>query len=256
MPEQWDEQRRELAEATREMYRRGLVGAYSGNTSLRLTGAGDEGLLLVTPTHHPYYRLQPEELVVVNLDGEPVDGESLDSESLSGKPASPGGMRPSSETRLHLEIYRRRADVRAVAHTHSIYASAAAVVGRDIPPLIDEMLLTIGGPVKVSSYAFPGTRELAEAAYAALGDRNAALLRNHGVVGVGPDIWEALEVCDLVERLAQIFVLARNFGPRAAARLPDDAIAAELEMFRRPGLAGPPGSPVSQPDTAARQAPQ
>ena len=235
MPEQWDEQRRELAEATREMYRRGLVGAYSGNTSLRLTGAGDEGLLLVTPTHHPYYRLQPEELVVVNLDGEPVDGESLDSEPLNGKPASSGGMRPSSETRLHLEIYRRRADVRAVAHTHSIYASAAAVVGRDIPPLIDEMLLTIGGPVKVSAYAFPGTQELAEAAYAALGDRNAALLRNHGVVGVGPDIWEALEVCDLVERLAQIFVLARNFGPRAAARLPDDAIAAELEMFRRQG---------------------
>ena len=230
MPEQWDEQRRELAEATREMYRRGLVGAYSGNTSLRLTGTGDEGLLLVTPTHHPYYRLQPEELVVVNLDGEPVDGEPPDS-----KPASPGGMRPSSETRLHLEIYRRRADVRAVAHTHSIYASAAAVVGRDIPPLIDEMLLTIGGPVKVSAYAFPGTQELAEAAYAALGDRNAALLRNHGVVGVGPDIWEALEVCDLVERLAQIFVLARNFGPRAAARLPDDAIAAELEMFRRQG---------------------
>ena len=235
MPEQWDEQRRELAEATREMYRRGLVGAYSGNTSLRLTGAGDEGLLLVTPTHHPYYRLQPEELVVVNLDGEPVDGESLDSEPLNGKPASPGRMRPSSETRLHLEIYRRRADVRAVAHTHSIYASAAAVVGRDIPPLIDEMLLTIGGPVKVSAYAFPGTQELAEAAYAALGDRNAALLRNHGVVGVGPDIWEALEVCDLVERLAQIFVLARNFGPRAAASLPDDAIAAELEMFRRQG---------------------
>ena len=245
MPEQWDEQRRELAEATREMYRRGLVGAYSGNTSLRLTGTGDEGLLLVTPTHHPYYRLQPEELVVVNLDGEPVDGElldsepqdgePLDSEPLNGKPASPGGMRPSSETRLHLEIYRRRADVRAVAHTHSIYASAAAVVGRDIPPLIDEMLLTIGGPVKVSAYAFPGTQELAEAAYAALGDRNAALLRNHGVVGVGPDIWEALEVCDLVERLAQIFVLARNFGPRAATSLPDDAIAAELEMFRRQG---------------------
>lgn len=216
--EPWAEQRQELVAATREMYRRGLVGAYSGNTSRRLAGAGEAGLLLVTPTHHPYYRLQPEELVVVNLDGEPV---------------APGGMAPSSETRLHLEIYRRRADVRAIAHTHSIYASVAAVIGRDIPPLIDEMLLTIGGAVKVSKYAFPGTQELAEAAYAALGDeRNAALLRNHGVVGVGSDIWEALEVCDLVERLAQIFVLARNFGPRAAASLPDDAIAAELEMFR------------------------
>ncbi len=218
MPDQWAEQRRELTEATREMYRRGLVGAYSGNTSLRLSGLGSEGLLLVTPTHHPYYRLQPEDLVVVNLDGEPV---------------ASGGMHPSSETRVHLEIYRNRDDVQAVAHTHSIYASVAAVVGRDIPPLIDEMLLTIGGPVKVGKYAFPGTQELAEEAWAALGDRNAALLRNHGVVGVGPDIWEALEVCDLVERLARIFVLARNFGPLAAATLPEDAIAAEMEMFRK-----------------------
>lgn len=199
------------------MYRRGLVGAYSGNTSRRLTGTGADGLLLVTPTHHPYYRLRPEELVVVDLEGRPV---------------AEGGLKPSSETRLHLEIYRQRPDVQAVAHTHSIYASVAAVIGRDIPPLIDEMLLTIGGAVKVSRYAFPGTQELADAAYAALGDRNAALLRNHGAVGVGPDIWEALEVCDLVERLAQIFVLARNFGPRAAIPLPDDAIEMELAMFR------------------------
>ena len=217
MSDQWAEQRLQLTEATREMYRRGLVGAYSGNTSLRLSGSGADGLLLVTPTHHPYYRLQPEELVVVDLAGEPV---------------APGGMRPSSETRLHLEIYRQRDDVQAVVHTHSIYASVASVIGRDIPPLIDEMLLTIGGPVKVGKYAFPGTQELAEEAYAALGERHAALLRNHGVVSVGPDIWEALEVADLVERLAQIFVLARNFGPRAATNLPDDAIAAELQMFQ------------------------
>lgn len=223
MPDQWAEQRQELTEATREMYRRGLVGAYSGNTSVRLSGTGEDGLLLVTPTHHPYYRLRPEELVVVDLDGEPV---------------AEGGLHPSSETRLHLEIYRRRDDVQAVVHTHSIHASAASVVGRDIPALIDEMLLTIGGPVKVGKYAFPGTQQLAEAAYAALGERNAALLRNHGVVSVGPDIWEALEVADLVERLAQIFVLARNFGPRAATTLPDDAIAEELEMFRNSRASG------------------
>ena len=217
MSDEWSKQRDDLTEATREMYRRGLVGAYSGNTSLRLTNSGDDSLLLVTPTHHPYYRLQPDELVVVNLDGDPV---------------SPAPMAPSSETRLHLEIYRQRPDVQAVAHTHSIYASVAAVIGRDIPPLIDEMLMTIGGPIKVSKYAFPGTQELAEQAYDALGDRNAALLRNHGAVGVGPDIWEALEVCDLVERLAQIFVLARNFGPRAASPLPEDAVATEMQLFR------------------------
>ncbi len=217
MPDQWGEQREELTQATREMYRRGLVGAYSGNTSIRLSGSGNESLLLVTPTHHPYYRLQPDELVVVDANGAPVGSNKL---------------HPSSETLLHLEIYRRRDDVQAVVHTHSIHASVASVVGRDIPPIIDEMLLTIGGPVKVSKYAFPGTQQLAEEAYSALGDRNAALLRNHGVVSVGPDIWEALETADLVERLAQIFVLARNFGPRAGASLPDDAIETEMEMFR------------------------
>ena len=217
MSDQWSEQRNELTEATREMYRRGLVGAYSGNTSLRLTDAGDDSLLLVTPTHHPYYRLQPDELVVVNLDGEP---------------ALPAPMPPSSETRLHLEIYRQRPDVQAVAHTHSIYASVAAVIGRDIPPLIDEMLMTIGGPIKVSKYAFPGTQELAEQANAALGDRNAALLRNHGAVGVGPDIWEALEVCDLVERLAQILCTPATSARVPLPPLPDDAIATEMQMFQ------------------------
>jgi ribulose-5-phosphate 4-epimerase/fuculose-1-phosphate aldolase len=217
----WEQQRRELCEVCVEMYRRGLVSAYSGNASLRLEGPGREGLLLVTPTHHPYYRLQPEELVVVNLDGEPVGENSLKS---------------SSEIRLHLEIYKQRDDVGAVAHTHSIYASAAAVAGREIPPIIDEMIFTLGGSVRISDYAFPGTHELALVAARALGNRNAALLRNHGVVGVGPDIWEALEVCDLVERLAQIFVLSQGFGPGGANPLSPDIIELEQQLFQKDRL--------------------
>ncbi len=199
------------------MYHRGLVGAYSGNASLRLEGVGPEGKLLVTPTHHPYYRLKPEELVVVDLEGQPLTG----------------GLKPSSETKLHLEIYRQRQDAGAVVHTHSIYASAAAVAGREIPSIIDEMIFTLGGNVRISDYAFPGTDELAQAAFRALGDRNAALLRNHGVVGVGPDIWEALEVCDLVERLAKIFVLSQSFGPGATSPLPPDVIMLERQLYQR-----------------------
>jgi L-fuculose-phosphate aldolase len=198
------------------MYRRGLVGTYSGNASLRLEGAGKEGLLLVTPTHRPYYRLKPEDLVVVDLEGEPVADALI----------------PSSETPLHLEIYRQRDDVAAVVHTHSVYASVVAVAGREIPPIVDEMVFSIGGSVRISDYAFPGTEELAQAAWRALGDRNAALLRHHGVVGVGPNIWEALEVCDLVERVAKIFVLAQSFGPGGANRLPSDIIDIEQQLFQ------------------------
>ena len=212
----WERQRLELHAACGEMYRRGLVGAYSGNASLRLEGDLEEGLLLVTPTQRPYYRLHPEELVVVDLSGEPVSD----------------GLAASSETALHLEIYRTREDVDAVVHTHSLCASAAAVAGREIPPIVDEMVFHIGGGIPIGDYAFPGSEELALIATRTMGERNAVLLRNHGVVGVGGEIWDALEVCDLVERVARIFVLAQAFGPGGANPLPPDIIAVEQQLFR------------------------
>ena len=97
--DQWEAQRTELHAVSVEMYRRGLVGAYSGNASLRLDGAGAEGLLLITPTQKPWYRLGPQDLVVMGLDGEPVGD----------------GPAPSSATAPHLEIHRNRRDVTAVA---------------------------------------------------------------------------------------------------------------------------------------------
>ena len=212
----WEDQRLELHAACEEMYRRGLVGAYSGNASFRLEGDLEEGLLLVTPTQRPYYRLRPEDLVVVDLSGEAVSD----------------GLAPSSETALHLEIYRTREDVDAVVHTHSLCASAAAVAGREIPPIVDEMVFHIGGGVPIGDYAFPGSPELALIAARTMGERNAVLLRNHGVVGVGGDVWDALEICDLVERVAHIFVLAQAFGTGGANPLPPDIIAVEQELFR------------------------
>ena len=207
-----------------EMYQRGLVGAYNGNASLRLQGSGGEGLLLVTPTQLPYYRLGPEHMVVIDLAGNAVGDVAGD--------AAGDGLSASSETALHLEIYREREDVAAVVHTHSVYASAAAVAGREIPPIVDEMILTIGGGVPIGDYAFPGTEELARIACRLLGDRNAVLLRNHGVVGVSTGIWEALEVCDLVERTARIFALAQTLGPGGATTLPPDIIEIEQQLYR------------------------
>jgi len=196
------------------------VGAFSGNASLRLPAS--EGQLLVTPTHNSYYGLKPEELVVVDLAGQPLSA----------------GRKPSSETPLHLEIYRQRPDVMAVVHTHSRYASAAAVAGREIPPIIDEMVSSIGGAVRLAEYTMPGTADLGRAACRALGSHQAALLRNHGVVGVGAGIWEALEVCDLVERVAQIFVLAQVFGSGSATPLAPDIIERQLALLRQRRSAG------------------
>ena len=216
----WCSERQLLWEVTREMVKYGLVAGSSGNASLRVSGnqpfqgQGDGGLVLITPTRRPYRQLNPGDLVVIDLEGEPVEGDLI----------------PSSETATHLTLYKARRDIGAIIHTHSLYASVAAVAGLEIPPLVDEMVIKVGGSVKIAEYAFPSTEELAQRACQALGDRNAVLLRNHGLVGVGQTSWEALEVCQLVERVAQIFIYASLLGK--AVPLPPEIVEMEQELFR------------------------
>ncbi len=210
----WSSERQVLWEVTAEMVGQGLVSGSSGNTSLRLTGGSDKGHILITPSSRPYRQLAPEDLVVIDLDGEPVEGDLL----------------PSSEAALHLTLYKARQDIGAIMHTHSLYASVAAVAGMEIPPIVDEMVIKIGGSVRVAEYAFPSTEELAQRATESLGDRNAVLLRNHGLVGVGRTSWEALDTCLMVERVAQIFVYASLLG--RASTLPPEIIEIEKELFR------------------------
>ena len=215
MSGRWKEERHEVVLAAREMASLGLVTGSSGNVSMRLRRDDDiRELLAVTPSGKPYATLKDEDIVITDFDVEPVEGE----------------LTPSSETLLHVAVYRARPDVQAVIHTHSVFSSVAAVAGLDIPPIIDEMMITIGGPIKVSRYAFPGSQELADNVCAALDERNGALIRNHGAVGAGRDLREALDVCALVERVAQIFIYASMLGK--ANTLPSEVIEAELSIYR------------------------
>ena len=215
MSSRWTSEKAAVASAAREMAALGLVTGASGNVSLRLDAVSEAGeLLVITPSGRAYDTLKDEDIVITDFDVEPVEGD----------------LAPSSETALHLAIYRARPDARAVIHTHSVYSSVAAVAGLDIPPIIDEMMVSIGGPVKVSDYGFPGTQELAEKVCAALGERKAALIRNHGAVGVGSDLHEALNVCALVERVAQIFIYSSLLGK--VNTLPSDVVEAELAIYR------------------------
>lgn len=202
--------RQAVLDAAREMHRAGLVVASSGNVSAR---AGD-GLLAITTAGKDYTTMGLDQIVVVDYDGEPVEGDGV----------------PSTEMLLHVAVYRARPDAGAVMHTHSVYASALSVAGLPLPPLIDEMVVLLGDSVQVSEYAFPGGEELGASVVAALGERNAALIRNHGLVGVGPDVGHALNVCLLAERIAHVYAVASTLG--AAAPLPPDAVAEEMELFR------------------------
>ena len=200
--------------AAQKMAARGLAVGTSGNVSMRLGVAPDgRELMAITPSGVEYDSLNAEDVLVTDMDIEPLEGDGV----------------PSSESLLHAEIYRRRRDAGAVMHTHSPYATAAAVAGVDIPPIIDEMVLVVGGEIKVSEYAFPSSDALAANVCDALGRRNAALIRNHGVVGVGADLQEAMQVCELVEHAARVMVYASALG--GATSLPAEVLEAETALF-------------------------
>ncbi len=203
-----------LRDVVAEMVDRGLVVGTSGNASIRVAGGSHDGHILITPSGASYRTMAPEDLLLIDGDGEPVEGEAL----------------PSTETALHLAVYRHRTDVGGVVHTHSTYASVLAVAGLDLPPVLDEMVLKVGGTVRVAGYAFPSSAELAVEALKALEDRNAVLLRNHGLVGVGGAPEDALEVCLLVEHAARVFVYATLLG--RAETLPPDSVRLQESLFQ------------------------
>ena len=163
-------QRDELLAAVIEMDRLGLVSGTSGNASVRINVASSPKIsgrntFLVTPAALPYSTMTPDQLVAVGDDLKTIEGDGV----------------PSSESLLHLAIYRARPDVNAVMHTHSAYATALGVAGRPLPPIVDELVVYVGGQVEVADYGFPGTEALAQAGVDALGDRRAVLIPHHGI---------------------------------------------------------------------------
>jgi len=179
--------------AGKRMLDMNMVAGTWGNISCRVPG---EALLVITPSGLPYEKMQPGDLVAVDLDGGIVEG----------------GRKPSSETPLHLAVYRARSDVGAVVHTHSIFACAMAVAGVKLPPVLEDLAMVVGGEVCVADYAPPGTTLLAKNAVKALGKRGAVFLANHGLIGVGRTLDEALNTCQVVERSAQVYILAGQLG--------------------------------------------
>ena len=201
--------KRQVAEVARKMAELGLVSGTSGNVSARLPG----GLLAVTPMGRSCEGMSADDIVVVDAELQPVEGD----------------LPPSSESLLHAAIYAARTDVGGIVHTHAVYSSALATAGMAIPPIVDEMVVNLGGEVRVSDYAPPASEAVAEHVCEALGNRDAALIRNHGAVGVGATPQAALEASILTERVAKIFVLSSILGHPTT--LPDEVAASEAAIF-------------------------
>ncbi len=210
----WHSEKSSVAKTARRISSMGLVSGTSGNVSKVIASPDGQALMAITPMALPYELMNADDVVVVDFDAEPVEGDGT----------------PSSESLLHLAIYRARPEIGAVIHTHSVYASSLAVAGKELPPIIDEATITLGGAVQVSEYAFSASENLATNVCDALGERKAALIRNHGLVGVGSDLDEALEICTLVEHVAQIYVNSTVLG--GATTLPPDVVESEIEVYR------------------------
>jgi len=185
--------RKNVVEKGIEIIAQNLTVGTWGNISSRVPG---ENCIAITPTGMNYDTLVPEDIVVVDLIGNIVSGNR----------------KPSIEVPLHLSIYKAREDVQAIVHTHSAYATAMAVARKEILGAVEDLVQIVGGNVRVNEYALPGTEQLGINTVKALEGRNAVLLANHGMLGVGRDLDEALKVCQVVEKSAQIVLLAQLMG--------------------------------------------
>ena len=180
--------RAEVVATAREMLRLGLVTGTSGNVSAR-----ERELVHITPTQLPYEQMEEQDVVTLGLDGTVVSG----------------GREPSSEWRVHLAVYRARADAGALVHSHSVHATAWSILGEPLDTGTEELEHATGGAVLTAPFAPTGSDDIAAAAVEALGERHAVLLGRHGVLALGKSPARALDVCAAVERQAQIAWLLR-----------------------------------------------
>jgi L-fuculose-phosphate aldolase len=206
----YETEREEVCEYGRQMLDANLTIHTSGNVSRRV----DDGVL-ITPSNMPYDDIKPEDVLLMDLDGKVLEGERS----------------PSVEHKVHLACYRFREDIRGVIHSHPQLATAFAAARVPLPSFLDEFGVFVGEEVRVAEYAMSGTPDVAENVVKALGeDSNAAFLASHGLVTVGPSLFDAMRVARMVERAAGTYLWSMALG--GAAELPEDARAFFRQAFQ------------------------
>jgi L-ribulose-5-phosphate 4-epimerase len=202
--------REQVLETALQMIRDGLAFGAGGNISAR---DPESGLIAITPSAIEYTRMSAEDVVVIDEHGVKVEGQ----------------WKPTSETPMHTIFYRERKDVEAVVHTHAPFASVFAISGQEIPMVVTESALCIGGTVQVAPYIRPGTEELARVVLETMDSGVSVLLAQHGMIAVGPDLHAAYSTTIATEVSARLTLLARSAGMQPITI--DQAEVAELRQL-------------------------
>ena len=203
--------RQQVIDTALKMNALGINQGKSGNVSVRSNGG-----FLITPTGLPYEHTTAEDIVFVHADGR-CEGARL----------------PSSEWRFHRDIYAHRPETNAIVHTHSLHATTLACLGRGIPAFHYMVAAAGGRNIRCAPYATFGTQLLSDHALAALHERKACLLAQHGMIATGAALEQALALAVEVESLAHIYIQALQVGEPAI--LPDDEMDRVLEKFKTYG---------------------
>lgn len=183
----------QVCDWAKRAYQDGLFEGTCGNLS---AFDREKGIVVITPSGVSYDRYRPEDMVVIDLEGNVLEGNYA----------------PSSEWIMHTMVYRQKPEVNAIIHTHSPYASAFAVRNQPIPAVLIEMIPTLGGDVPLAEFGMPGTEEVGAQAVKALKGRGGCLLANHGVLAIGDTLERAFVRAGYVENAAKICSIAMSNG--------------------------------------------
>lgn len=211
--------RQAVLDTARQLAAEGMNKGTSGNVSARL---GDS--LLITPTG-----MAPAQQSAADMVWLAADGSILSQEGSTAR-------RPSSEWQIHRDIYAARPEFGAVIHTHSPFATALACLRREIPPF-HYMIARFGGAtLRCANYATFGTEGLSQAALAALQDRNACLLANHGMLACGRDLPQALAHAVELESLCEQYWRACQLGAPVLLDAEEmQRVIAKFSTYGQPG---------------------
>jgi L-fuculose-phosphate aldolase len=202
--------REHLARYSRRLVSDGLAVGAAGNLSMRVAD-----VVAITPSGISYDELTPGDMCMVTPSGDEIDAPET----------------PSSELPMHLAVYAAT-DAGAIVHTHSAEVVALSATCSELPA-VHYAITSLGGPVRVARYTRFGSAGLAGAAVAALEDRRAAILQNHGAVCYGATLAAAYDRALLLEWLARVYRLARTYGePRNLSQAELDEVAAEAQRRR------------------------
>lgn len=184
--------RMEIVEAGKRLYQKGLVASNDGNISVRL----NENEIMITPTGVCKGDMSPDQMLKVDMDGKLISGF----------------MKPTSEMKMHLAVYRLRKDVKAIVHAHPPKATAFAVAGKTLDKItLPEVIFALGS-VSMSEYGTPSTDELPKSIEKHIGTSDAILLANHGALTVGTTVMDAYFKMETLEHFASISLYARMLG--------------------------------------------